>query len=70
MANVYASPVAAGDAVYLTGRDGVTQVIKAGPEYEVIANNELDQGADASLAVIGDQLLLRTKDHLYCIGHE
>jgi hypothetical protein len=37
----WASPIAAGDRVYFFGKDGRTTVLKAGPEYEVVAVNRL-----------------------------
>lgn len=68
MQNVYASPVGAGEHVYLVARNGVTQVIKAtGDKLEVVATNKLDEGIDASPAVVGKQLFLRGTKSLYCI---
>jgi outer membrane protein assembly factor BamB len=66
--NVYASPVAAGGHVYLTGRDGTFVVIKAGDQVEVVAVNKLDDRFDASPAVAGDEIFLRGEKFLYCIG--
>jgi outer membrane protein assembly factor BamB len=37
----WATPVAAGDQVFLFGKDGVTTVIKAGPKCEKVATNRL-----------------------------
>ncbi|MFO0846291.1 MAG: PQQ-binding-like beta-propeller repeat protein [Gemmataceae bacterium] len=37
----WASPVAAGDRVYLFGRNGVTTVVRAGPKFERLATNRL-----------------------------
>jgi outer membrane protein assembly factor BamB len=37
----WASPIGAGDRVYLFGKNGVTTVVKAGPAFEVIATNRL-----------------------------
>ncbi len=68
--NVYASPVAAAGRVYLVGRDGGVEVLKAGPELEVLARNELDERFDASPALAGDELYLRGAGHLYCIATE
>ena len=67
---VYSSPVGAADRVYLVGRDGTTQVIKKSKTLEVLATNSLDEGIDASAAVVGDQLFLRGKESLYCIAEE
>jgi hypothetical protein len=44
-------------------------VIAAAPELNVLATNTLDgEMCWASPAVTGDRLLIRTVDHLYCIG--
>ena len=64
----YASPVAAGDRIYIPGRDGTTVVLAAGPEFEVIAENRLDDGFDASPALAGNDLLLRGRGSLYCLS--
>ena len=67
LSNIYASPVGAADRVYYTGRDGVTVVLKRGPEMEVLATNKLDERVDASAAIVGKQLFLRGDKSLYCI---
>src|SRR5690606_31188457 len=67
IANMYASPVAAAGKVYFTGREGTTVVIKAADEYEVLSTNALDEPIDASPALVGRQLFLRSSDHLFCI---
>jgi outer membrane protein assembly factor BamB len=64
----YASLVAARDRIYVAGRDGVTLVLAAGPEFAVIAENQLDDGFDASPALAGEDLLLRGRGHLYCLS--
>ena len=66
--NVYSSPVAASGRIYLTDRDGTTVVIKDGPELEILATNELDDGIDASAAIVDDEIFLRGKKYLYCIS--
>jgi len=65
--NVFASPVGAAGRVYIAGRDGTTLVIRHGPRYEVLAANVLDDGFDASPAVVDDELYLRGYRHLYKI---
>ncbi len=65
---IYASPVAADDKIYLTGRDGMTLVIKHGKEFQVIAKNKLDEQIDASAAIVDNQIFFRGKQHLYCIA--
>lgn len=66
--NVYASPVAAQGRIYFTDRDGTTLVLADAPKIEVLATNKLDDQIDASPALVGNQIILRSKTHLYCIG--
>ena len=54
--NVFASPVGAAGRVYIPGRDGTTLVIRQGDQYEVLASNTLDDGFDASPAIVGDEI--------------
>ena len=68
MQNIYSSPVGAGDYVYLIARNGVAQVIKTSDKLEVVATNRLDEGIDASPAVVGKQMYLRGTKSLYCIS--
>ncbi len=65
---VYASPVAAAGRVYIAGRDGTTVVLAAGRRFEVLAVNRLEEGFDASPALVGRELLLRGRRHLYCLA--
>jgi outer membrane protein assembly factor BamB len=68
LGTIYSSPVGVAGRVYVTDRDGNTTVIRHGPEFAVLATNTLDDGFDASMAVVGDEILLRGQEHLYCIG--
>lgn len=65
---VYASPVGVADRIYIAGREGTSVVLAKGPELKVLATNELDDPIDASPVVVGDELLIRTHTHLYCIA--
>lgn len=67
---VYSSPVGAAGRVYLSSREGTTLVIEhgRGKELKVLASNKLDSSIDASPAIIGNELYLRTATHLYCIA--
>jgi outer membrane protein assembly factor BamB len=62
-----ASLLYADGQVYCFSREGVTTVLKASRNYEVLATNVLDSGFMASPAVSGRTLFLRTKEHLYRI---
>ena len=65
---VFASPVGADGRVYVTGRDGVTMVLKHGTTYEILAENTLDDGFDASPALVGNEMYLRGFRYLYRIS--
>ena len=67
---VYASPVAADGRVYVVGRDGNTAVLRQGPRLEVLAKNHLEDGFDASPAIVGRQIFLRGRQSLYCISEK
>ena len=62
------SPVLVEDRIYVTSEDGVTTVMKAGAEFGIIAENDLESYTLPSVAVSRGQLFLRTEDFLYCIG--
>ena len=68
ISSIYASPVAADGRIYIPSREGTTLVIKHGKELEVIATNKLDETIDASPAIVGKDLIVRTEGHLYCIS--
>ena len=65
---MYASPLGAAGRIYMVGRNGATMVVKHGPTFEVLATNVLDDGFDASPAVVDQELYLRGRQHLYCIA--
>lgn len=64
-----ASPWAYDGKIYCLNEDGVTFVIKAGAEFEILHTNSLgdDVMCMATPAVIGDKLLIRTDTQVYCI---
>jgi outer membrane protein assembly factor BamB len=66
--NVFASPVGAAGRVYIPGREGTVVVLKHGPSFEVLAENQLDDGFDASPALVDDQIFLRGYRFLYAIS--
>ena len=68
--NVFASPVGAGGRVYLAGREGTTLVIRNARMYEVLATNTLDDGFDASPALVEDEIYLRGYRYLYSIAEQ
>jgi outer membrane protein assembly factor BamB len=68
--NVFASPVGAAGRVYFPGREGTTVVLKNSPTFEVLATNVLDDGFDASPALVDKEIYMRGHKYLYCIAAE
>lgn len=66
--NFSASPVLAGNLLYVTNEAGKTYVFKTGPKFEIVAQNDLGDGGFASPAICGGQIFLRTEHALYCVG--
>ena len=66
--STYASPIAAGGHVYLTGRSGTTVVIKDSDELEIVTENSVGEGVDATPASVDDELFIRGSEHLFCIS--
>ena len=62
------SPVVADGHVYVTNEEGLTAVYKAGPKFELVAKNALDDYCLSSIAVSEGQIFLRTSKHLWVIG--
>jgi outer membrane protein assembly factor BamB len=66
---VSSSPVLVDGRIYFINEDAVTVVIAAGPEFKMLATNELDGSYTiSSLAVASGHLFARTNHTLYCIG--
>jgi outer membrane protein assembly factor BamB len=66
--DVYSSPVAAKDRIYLTAIDGKTGVLTAGASPRILAQNHLDDSFRASPALVGKDLILRGNRSLYCLS--
>ena len=66
----YSSALLAGGRLYYLTREGRTFVIAATPAFEQLAVNDLGDGGvfDASPAVDGSRLLIRSHKFLYCLG--
>jgi len=64
-----ASPVAADGKVYFTSETGDVYVVKAGPEFELLATNPLGEICMATPAISEGTLFFRTRHHLVAVGH-
>ena len=64
-----ASPVLVEDRVYVTSEnEGLTSVYRAGPKFELLAENPLNDYCLSSPAISEGQIFLRTTGHLWAIG--
>ncbi len=54
--------------IYVTSEEGVTSVFTAGPKFELLAENAMNEYTLSSVAVSNGQIFLRTEGHLYAIG--
>ena len=68
-AESWSSPVLAGDRLYLVNQGSDCFVLRASPEFEVLAHNPLNDGlTNASPAISDGHVFIRTHAHLWCIG--
>ena len=63
-----ASPWAYNGRVFVLSEDGDTYVVRAGPEFEILGTNPLDEMTLATPAVAGGKLIVRTQSKLYCFS--
>jgi outer membrane protein assembly factor BamB len=75
--DVSASPILAGDHIYVVNERGKLFVFQANPQkFQLVAENQLGDEAFATPAICGGQIFIRVADHstgtrqerLYCIG--
>jgi len=60
------SPLLADGKIYCINEEGVTTVVKAGPKFEILSVNKLDNLTLASPVAVDNIILIRTADYLYC----
>jgi outer membrane protein assembly factor BamB len=66
-----ASPIACADGRLYFASPGRSYVIKAGPTFELLATNDLDDGPDYTTpAVSNGRIFIKGKSYLWCIGTE
>jgi len=63
-----ASPVAGDGKIYINSEDGDVYIIKAGPDYQVLGRNSLDEISLATPAISEGIMIFRTKDNLVAIS--
>ena len=68
LGDITASPVLAGDQLYVTTEAGKTFVLRSGPTYEQLAENDNGDRCYATPTICGGQIFLRSYSQLLCIG--
>ena len=55
-------------SIYFTSEEGEIYVVKAGPEFELLATNSMNDVCMATPAIADGILFIRTQHHLYAIA--
>jgi len=61
--------VLADGKLYITNEDGLTSVVRAGPKFELLAENNFDDYTLSSPAISDGQIFIRTTGWLWAVGH-
>ena len=65
MRDIYASPVAANDRIYITSTEGVTAIYSAAEWPRLLGVSRIDDGVSASAVLVDRELILRGHKSLY-----
>ena len=63
-----ASMVTANGLAYFLSDKGIMTIVRPGPQFEVVAHNDIGEAMRASPAISDGQMFLRGVKHLYCIS--
>ncbi len=69
ISTLYSSPTGVNGKIYIAA-NGVVMVIKEGDLFEVLASNKLDDNFHASPVIVGNDLILRGFNSMYCFSEE
>ena len=64
----FGSPVCAGDTIYAVSKRGNLVAFAAADEFKLLANHDLGEKSDATPAIVGNRMYVRTYGHLVCVG--
>jgi outer membrane protein assembly factor BamB len=64
----WSSPVAADGKIFVPAEDGKIVVVRAAPQWEILAINNLDEDTFATPAIVDGRLYVRTRAALYCFA--
>lgn len=66
----WSSPIYADGLIYCFSQEGQMLVFKAEREFNLVAKSKLAEGSNASPAVAGNSLIVRSKSHIYRIDRK
>lgn len=64
------TPIVANGLIYFSSEEGQTTVMKASPEFDIVAKNQIDDGIRASFGVSKGAIWLRSYHNLYKIAEK
>lgn len=64
----WSSPVAADGRIFVASEDGKVVVLRAAPQWEILAVNNLDEETFATPAILDGRIYIRTRAALYCFA--
>jgi len=66
----WSSPVAADGRIFVVSEAGKVVVLRAAPEWEILAVNNLDEDTFATPAILDGRIYIRTRAGLYCFAKQ
>ena len=64
----FGSPVCVGDTLYCVSKRGEVVALAASDKFELLGKTDLGEKSDATPAIAGGRMYLRTYGHLLCVG--
>ncbi len=58
----------ADERLYMLNQAGETFVLRASPQFELLATNPLGEMTNSSIVLSDGEIFVRTHQHLWCIG--
>jgi hypothetical protein len=62
--------VASDGKLFFTAEDGLVSVVQAGPKFQLLSKNDVDEAAYATPAISQDGIFIRTLYHLYFVSNK
>jgi len=64
-----ASPVASDGKLFLSGEDGDVFVVQAGPEYQLLAENDIGERLMTTPAISDGRIYFKAEHHMFAVGN-